>query len=221
MKKLITCGSMIAASLVVTLPPVARAQSPTLERTALVQGPSGDPRMTAAERTELIELLAKSEGEMMQYITGLTDAQWSFKPGPDRWSVGEVVEHIVLAEALMFELAIKSLDGQANAKWDETLRKTAILRAALPNRSRRVDAPAAIQPKQAMTRDAALARFKEQRARIGAFAKDTDKPLKAHTAPNPFFGDLNAHQWLLYVPLHTIRHNQQIAEVKATPTFPK
>lgn len=183
--------------------------------------PSAETRMTAAERAELIELLAKSEGGMMQYITGLSAAQWSFKPAPDRWSVGEVVEHIVLAEGLMFDLAVKSVDGQANPKWEETLGKTAILRTALPNRSRRVDAPGVIQPKGGMTREAALARFKEQRARIGAYARDTDRPLKAHTSPNPFFGDLNAHQWLLYVPLHTIRHNQQIAEVKATPAFPK
>ena len=177
--------------------------------------------MTADDRAELIELLEKSEREMMQYITGLSDAQWAFKPAPDRWSVGEVVEHIVLAEGLMFDLAVKSLDSQANPKWQETLTKTAVIKAALPNRSRRVDAPAAIQPKQGMTREAVLTRFKEQRARIGAYARDTDKPLKAHTSPNPFFGDLNAHQWLLYVPLHTIRHNQQIAEVKAAPAFPK
>jgi hypothetical protein len=180
-----------------------------------------EARMTASDRAELIDLLEKSEREMMQFITGLSDAQWAFKPAPDRWSVGEVVEHIVLAEGLMFDLAVKSLDSQANPKWQETLTKTAVLKAALPNRARRVDAPAAIQPKQAMTREAVLTRFKEQRARIGAYARDTDKPLKAHTSPNPFFGDLNAHQWLLYVPLHTIRHNQQIAEVKAAPAFPK
>lgn len=182
---------------------------------------TGEAGMTAADRAELIELLDRSEGEMMQYITALSDAQWAFKPAPDRWSVGEVVEHIVLAEGLMFDLAVKSLDSQTNPKWQEILTKTAVIKAALPNRSRRVDAPAAIQPKQRMTREAVLARFKEQRARIGAYARDTDKPLKAHTSPNPFFGDLNAHQWLLYVPLHTIRHNQQIAEVKAAPAFPK
>jgi CubicO group peptidase (beta-lactamase class C family) len=183
--------------------------------------PSGEPRMTAAERAELIELLTTSEAEMMQYIAGLSDAQWAFKPAPDRWSVGEVVEHIVLAEGLMFDLAVKSVDGQPDSRWEQTLAKTAILKSALPNRSRRVDAPGIIQPKGRMTREAALARFTQQRARIGAYARDTDRPLKAHTSPNPFFGDLNAHQWLLYVPLHTMRHNQQIAEVKATPSFPK
>jgi len=46
------------------------------------------------------------------------------------------------------------------------------------------------------------------------YARETGAPLKAHTAANPFFGSLNAHQWLLYVPLHHLRHNQQsIGEV--------
>jgi hypothetical protein len=132
-----------------------------------------------------------------------------------------VVEHIVLADALLFETAIKSLDGRPDPKWEATLSKTDVLRKALPNRSRRVDAPAAIKPAQVMTRAELLSRFKEQRSRALAYVRETDRPLKAHTAANPFFGDLNAHQWLLYIPLHHLRHNQQIAEVKASPGFPR
>lgn len=182
---------------------------------------SQDPKMTRAERAELIELLEKSEREFLQAIDGLTEQQWSFKPGPDRWSVGEVVEHIVLADALLFETAITSLDGRPDATWDVTVSKTDMLRKALPNRSRRVDAPALLKPQQTMTRDGLLSRFKEQRSRALAYARDADKPLKAHTAPNPFFGSLNAHQWLLYIPLHHMRHNLQIAEVKAAPDYPR
>jgi hypothetical protein len=46
--------------------------------------------------------------------------------------------------------------------------------------------------------------------------------LKEHTADHPFavFGTLNAYQWLIYIPLHNIRHNQQIAEVKASAGYP-
>lgn len=178
-------------------------------------------RMTEAERTEVIELLLKSEQEMLQTIDGLTDQQWTFKPAPERWSVGEVVEHIVLADALLFDTAVKALDGRLDEGWNATLAKTDILRKALPNRSRRVDAPAAIKPQQAMTRGALVSRFKEQRAKALAFARETDQPLKAHTAPNPFFGSLNAHQWLLYIPLHHVRHNEQIAEVKASSGYPR
>lgn len=183
--------------------------------------PAPETKITAPERVELLELLQQSEQELMQAITGLTDDQWAFKPAPDRWSVGEVVEHIVLADALLFDTAVKSLDGKPDPKWEATLSKTDVLRKALPNRSRRVDAPAAIKPAQSMTRAALLSRFEEQRSRTVAYVRETDRPLKMHTAGNPFFGDLNAHQWLLYIPLHHLRHNQQIAEVKASAGFPR
>ena len=182
---------------------------------------SPEMRMTEAERAEVIELLVKSEEEMLRAIDGLTDQQWTFKPAPERWSIGEVVEHIVLADALLFDTAVKALDGRMDEAWNATLAKSDVLRKALPNRSRRVDAPAAIKPQQAMTRAALVSRFKEQRAKALAFARETDKPLKAHTAQNPFFGSLNAHQWLLYIPLHHVRHNQQIAEVKASSGYPR
>jgi len=182
---------------------------------------TADAKMTKAERAELIELLNKSEKEFVQAVEGLTDQQWSFKPGPDRWSVAECAEHIVLAEALLFETATTSLTAASDQKWEDTLRKTEVLRRALPNRSTKVDAPAAIKPRQAMTRQQLMARFKEQRARALAYVQETEAPLKAHTAANPFFGPLNAHQWLLYIPLHHLRHNLQIAEVKSSSSYPQ
>jgi galactokinase len=197
---------LAASLLVLTIPALAQ---------------TADPKMTKAERAELIELLNKSEKEFVQAVEGLTDQQWSFKPGPDRWSVAECAEHIVLAEALLFETATSSLTAASDEKWEDTLRKTDVLRRALPNRTTKVDAPAAIKPRQAMTRQQLMARFKEQRARALAYVQETEAPLKAHTAANPFFGPLNAHQWLLYIPLHHLRHNLQIAEVKTSSSYPQ
>jgi hypothetical protein len=176
--------------------------------------------MTEAERTELVELLLTSEHEFMQQLEGLNERQWSFKLGPDRWSVGEVVEHIVLADGVLFDTATKSLTGPPDAQWNATLSKTEALRRTLPDRSHRVDAPGVSQPRRAMPREELLSRFIDQRARVLKYARETDAPLKAHTAANPFFGSLNAHQWLLYIPLHNLRHNRQIAEVKASAAYP-
>ena len=105
-------------------------------------------------------------------------------------------------------------------KWAATVGKTDILRRALPNRSTRVIAPEEIQPKHTNARagDHAL---QEQRARTLAFAQETEAPLKAYTVANPFFGPLNGHQWLLYIPLHNLRHNLQIAEVKTASDYPR
>src|SRR6478735_2257342 len=91
----------------------------------------------------------------------------------------ERAEHIVLAEALLFETATTSLTAASDEKWEDTLRKTDVLRRALPNRSTKVDAPAAIKPRQAMTRQQLMARFKEQRARALAYVQETEAPLKA------------------------------------------
>lgn len=177
--------------------------------------------MTNAERAELIELLLSAQQEFLIAVDGLTDAQWSFKPAPERWSVAEVAEHIMLADAMLLETARQSLAGQPDPEWLATVSKTGTLKNALPNRSRRVDAPGAIQPQRTLTRAEILTRFKEGRARALAFVRDTDAPLKSYTAKNPFFGVLNAHQWLLYIPLHHQRHNQQIAEVKASAGYPR
>ena len=45
--------------------------------------------------------------------------------------------------------------------------------------------------------------------------------MKQHTLDNAFFGTLNGYQWLIYAPLHTMRHDKQIAEVKGTAGYPK
>ena len=177
--------------------------------------------MTEAEHAELVELLLKSEREFMSELEGVNEQQWSFKLRPAQWSVGEVVEHIVLADGLLFDTATKSLTRRPDAQWSATLSKTETLRTALPDRSYRVDAPGRIQPQRTMPCEELLSRFRDQRARVLKYARETDAPLKAHTAANPFFGSLNAHQWLLYIPLHHLRHNRQIAEVKASAAYPR
>ena len=47
--------------------------------------------------------------------------------------------------------------------------------------------------------------------------------MNSHTADHifPVFNTLSAYQWLVYIPLHNFRHNQQIEEVKAHANFPK
>jgi len=73
-------------------------------------------------------------------VESVSDVQWAFKAGPDRWSIGEVAEHLVLAEAGLFATATKSLAAPADDKWTATLSKTDLLKRALPNRTTKVGA---------------------------------------------------------------------------------
>ena len=137
----IAAVSMMTLAMVTALTVGARAQAP-----------APDAAMTRVERAELIDLLQKSEKEFLDAIESVSDAQWTFKAGPDRWSIGEVAEHLVLAEAGLFETATTSLAAPADDRWTATVGKTDLLKRALPNRTTKVDAPQEIRPRGDLTR---------------------------------------------------------------------
>ena len=179
-------------------------------------------KMTAEERAKAIKYLKDSQAETLALIENLSDAQLKFKAAPEKWSVLDTAEHIMLAEGLLFSQVEKALADKPNPDWEaKTNNKTPLLERALVNRTTKVQAPEAIVPSSKLSREQVIKGLKEGRAKTLKFAEETQLPLKMYTAENPFFKTLNAYQWLIYVPLHNIRHNQQIAEVKADPNFPK
>ena len=192
---------------------------------------AGDPKLTAEERAKAIKLLQDSQKEFLDAVEKLNDAQWNYKPAPlegevnrDRWSVAQVAEHIMLAEGLLFGSVEKALASAPNPDWEtKTEGKAALLERALLNRERKAQAPEAIQPQSKLTRAEIMSRFREARAKTLKFIEETDLPMKQHTLDHPFpiFGTLNAYQWLIYIPLHNMRHDLQIAEAKASEGFPK
>jgi hypothetical protein len=185
---------------------------------------ASDAHITSEERTKALHWLEESHQEFLASIDGVSEEQWKWKPAPERWSVGETAEHIVLAEALLFESVKKAMSSQSNPAWEEqTKGKTEFIERVMAPRLGKAQAPEPIVPRNGLTLAQVKERFEQQRAEIERFASDNNLPLKDHTAEHPFpvFGTLNAYQWLIYVPLHTERHDKQIAEVKATAGYPK
>jgi hypothetical protein len=185
---------------------------------------AGDPALSAEERARVIKLLVDSHRELLEAVEKLTDAQWNYKASPLRWSVGQVVEHIALSEGLLFSAVEQALAAKPNPDWEaKTTGKAEFIERVMPDRSRRAQAPEVIRPGGKLTRAEVMTRLKEGRAKTLKFIEQTRLPMKQHTLDHPFpvFGTLNAYQWLIYIPLHNIRHNKQVAEVIADPGFPK
>src|ERR1039457_861799 len=42
-------------------------------------------------------------------LAPVSTAQWNFKPAPDRWSVGEIAEHIALSEDMIYSLITEEI----------------------------------------------------------------------------------------------------------------
>lgn len=183
-----------------------------------------EEKMTAEDRAKALNWLRESQKQTLDAVEGLSDEQWNFKPAPGRWSVGEVVEHIYLAEGLLFKQVEAAMAAPFNPNWKEkTKGKSEFIERVMVNRTGKAQAPEQIVPVGKLTRSELIEKLKSARAATVKFAEQTDAPLKSHTSEHPFpvFNTLSAYNWLIYIPLHNIRHNQQIDEVKASPNFPK
>src|SRR5215831_19476437 len=80
---------------------------------------AADAHMTSEERTKVVNWLEESRKEFLGAIDGVSVEQWKWKPTPERWSVGETAEHIVLAEALLLDFVRKAMAAPPNPAWEE------------------------------------------------------------------------------------------------------
>ena len=55
---------------------------------------AAEATLTKEERAHAIQLLGASQTEFLYLTSGLNEAQWNYKPAPDRWSVGETAQHL-------------------------------------------------------------------------------------------------------------------------------
>jgi len=184
---------------------------------------SSDGKMTDAERAYLVEQLELSKKNMLASISGLTEAQWRYKPAPTVWSVAECAEHLVLAEDFMFKSeqdllktpAVPRL-ATANSQVDHAFV------AGVLDRSHKVTAPEPITPaggKFATPAEAAR-EFTMRRNKTIEYAKTTQDDLRVHAAPGPL-GQMDAYQFMLLIAAHAGRHTLQIREVEANAGYPK
>jgi len=69
--------------------------------------------METQERQLVMDGLASSEARLLALVEGLTPAQWSFREGPERWSIAEIVEHLILFEEFIRGAVARALEGLA------------------------------------------------------------------------------------------------------------
>src|SRR5713101_4139454 len=133
---------------------------------------ASDGNITAAERAHAVKLLQDSQEEFLSLVDGLTEAQWNYKPGPDRWSVGETAEHIVLAEAGLFSGVERALAAAPNPDWEAKTRgKTEFLEKVMVDRSHKAQSPEPILPRGKLTQEEVIQRYKIARAKTLKFAE--------------------------------------------------
>jgi hypothetical protein len=178
--------------------------------------------LAQADRDRALKYLQTTKENVLAATKGLSEAQWNFKPGPDRWSVAEVMEHIAAAEDLLFDLTTKQvMNAPPRPDGDDVKAIDEIVLAKIPDRTVKQQAPEPLKPTNRYgSPDAAVKHFVESRDKTIDFLRKTPD-LRAHAIDSPIGKKLDAYQWILFIAAHSERHTKQINEVKADPNFPK
>ncbi|WP_158288444.1 DinB family protein [Mucilaginibacter psychrotolerans] len=180
-------------------------------------------QLTPQEREYAITLLTQTEAGVFASIKGFTDAQLQYKPATDKWSVEDCVKHIAAAEKELWQMADAVLKLPANPDQRAGIKFTdAQLVAAVEDRSHKSKTFAALEPANSpyKTVAEALKAFKENRKKLIAFVKNTQRDLRNHVVVLPL-GTYDSYQFILLIAAHSNRHTQQLEEVKNSTDFPK
>jgi hypothetical protein len=177
--------------------------------------------LTQQERDSLVKHLGQTRQAFLESISGLSDAQWTFKAGPDRWSIAEVAEHIAISETTILHLVTDQImKGPTVPRSADPVSDEKLL-AGLLDRTSKFQAPEMLKPTNRWaTRDALTKDFLAAREQTATYVRTTTDDLHGHAGPHPVFKTLDGYQWVLLLSGHSARHTAQIQEVKASAGYP-
>lgn len=201
----------------------AHAQSSSPLRADSNTTPTGSS-LTEQERQRAVEYLEQTRKDFLAAVDGLSEEQWKFKPTPERWSIAETAEHIAHTENTVWQLVREKMmkSPPTPDRRGETKEKDESILKAVPDRSRKFQAPERLQPTgRWSSSDEVLQAFSATRTAEIAFLKETKEDMRSRFEEHPFLKTIDAYQWLLLNGAHSKRHTAQILEVKAEPNFPK
>jgi hypothetical protein len=167
--------------------------------------------MNEKEREDFLALLAQTRDEFLASLDGVSEEQAQLKPAPDRWSIVECVEHVVVAEHAMY-IGITTRRTPRTSTGEG--RERAIM-AMASDRSRKFEAPETARPKGRFgTLAQNVEKFRENRARTMEYVASCGEDLRAFELQHPMAGLVTAQECLAIIVAHPSRHAKQIHEAR-------
>lgn len=179
--------------------------------------------LTAAERAAATETLQRTRNTLLAQLSDLSPGQWRYSPNKDTWSAMQILEHVVEVEESVFT-QVKDAPGTRTALAPDRRPRTKdqVIEMVVTNRTtRRLVSPEQYKPTGRWPTSLALVTaFTLQRRSVLDYVTTTADDLRAFAWDNPLIGVIDGYQWLLFIAGHCERHGQQLAELRAMPTFP-
>jgi DinB superfamily len=173
--------------------------------------------MTQTEREHVVAHLQMTQSWLTDEVSSLSPAQLNFRPAPDRWTVAETVQHLVVSEPNYWKLLNDGLK-QPPKKLSEQATDADVLWYGIDRTQHEKTSPNQNPKDQKIDAAQALKTFLGMHAQLLDLARTSQEGLRGHAVPQ---WGVDAYQCLLEISTHEQRHILQIREIKASAGFPK
>lgn len=167
--------------------------------------------------SDVFAKLDESRQALRQALAIVPSAARHERPGPDRWSPIEIVEHLALVET-RFSAVVggKIAEALTHGLGPEAAPREPLpdrVREMLANRINRRTAPEAATPSGRLDEASAWRLADTARAGFRVAVTSADgRALSTVIHEHPFFGPLNVYQWVELIAAHEMRHVAQVRE---------
>lgn len=179
---------------------------------------------------ELATNIRSSSERVKQSFSSLTETQLNWKPAPEKWSVGECIDHLVITNKAYFPALENIAAGShKNSLWQSIsplsgMWGSMLLKAVLPGYPKKAKAPAVFIPSNSsVSKDIIDDLVKCNDQFISYLEKFRDLDLKKIIISSPVNGFItySLDDTLKIITNHEIRHLDQAERVTNMDGFPK
>ena len=201
--------------------------APAAAETPVSASPAGQ-KLTSQEVEQARLFLGQAQDAVTGATKGLTEAQWTFKPAPGKWSIAENLAHIVIVqERVLGPILDQIANAPPPASNIDCKVADAIVINNFPNRLMKFNAPEPVHPVNPIAPQEALIRFAENSVLL-SHALEARTGLRQHAIEAPpmkaisqgAYQTMDGYQWILAAAAHTERHVKQMLEVMADRRYP-
>lgn len=165
---------------------------------------------------EKFERLTQQRRALLQHLDSLSPEALSFKAGPDRWSITEVVEHLVIVEdnflkQVTTEKSTPQLDPESRSpqKYQTVIK--------VMERDIEVDVPhESMEPHGHLDLDGLLGKWDDIRKKMQGYLTEINAESKDDMVyRHPYAGPLDIGETLYFIEVHFDNHVRHIDRILA------
>jgi DinB superfamily len=182
--------------------------------------------LSTKERKTAISYLKETKNLLLTAVSGLNKAQLDFKTAPDKWSIRQCMEHLVITEKSTSEIGLRNLQqpSEPSRRNEIVIKDEEIIQLITQQSLQPLPARILLSAETAgsiRTTGRRVEEFKSLREKNINFLKTTTADLRNHFIEYPTVGTMDNYQLLLMLAAHTRQYTMLIAKIKSNPDFPK